>query len=136
MKTTSLSEAEYLERLGGLVEKLRSEMPQASDQEIFSLYREREFDLLIDFRLGADFPKERRQALKKIQQQVLCRMDELMASVSSGKMATHDYAAAIQQLVKEMAAEWSVLLNREEMEALGAHGFPGIPLDPDLIGRR
>lgn len=136
MKPTSLSEAEYLERLGGLVEKLRSEMPQASDQEIFSLYREREFDLLIDFRLGADFPKERRQELKEVQQQVMHRMEVLASAVFSGKMTNHDYAAAIQQLVHEMAAEWSALLDPQELEALGAHGIPGIPLDPDLIGRR
>jgi len=133
MKSGSMSEKEYLERLGGLFEMLKSEMPQASDEEIFSIYRERELDLTIDFRLGVDFPDERRQALKKFQRQVLYHMQELKSSLASGKIAANDYEQAIQQLVKQMKTELAELLNKEEMEAFCGQGFPGIPVDPNLL---
>jgi hypothetical protein len=135
MKTGSMSEKEYLERLGGLFATLKSEMPLASDEEIFSTYRERELDLTIDFRLGTDFPDERRQALKIFQRQVLRRMEELKSSLATGKMAANDYGQAIQRLVKQMQTELAQLLNKEEMEAFCGQGFPGIPLDPNLIGQ-
>ena len=135
MKTGSMSEKDYLERLGGLYATLKSEMPQASDEEIFSIYREREFDLTIDFRLGTDFPEERRRALKIYQRQVLRHMEELKSYLAAGKMAAIDYGQAIQRLVKQMKTELAELLNKKEMEALWGQGFPGIPLDPNLIGR-
>jgi hypothetical protein len=135
MKAGSMSEKEYLERLGGLFATLKSEMPQASDEEIFSIYRERELDLTIDFRLGPDFPEERRKALKIIQRQVLGHMEELKSSLASGKITANDYGQAIQRLVKQMKTELAKLLNKKEMEALCGQGFPGIPLDPNLIGR-
>jgi hypothetical protein len=135
LKTGSMSEKDYLERLGGLFAKLKSEMPQASDEEIFSIYRERELELTIDFRLGTDFPEELRQALKILQRQVLRRMEELKSSLASGKMAANDYGQAIQRLVAQMGTKLAELLSKEEMEAFCGQGFPGIPLDPNLIGR-
>jgi len=130
-----MSEKDYLEQLGRLFERLRTEMPHASDQDIFELYREREFDLMIDFRLGNNFPDERRQTLKKLHSQTMCKMDELKRLISSGEIAANDYAEAVQQLVKQMAEDFGALLDQEEMEALCGNEFFGIPLDTDQIGR-
>jgi len=129
-----MSEKDYLEQLGELFEKLRIEMPHASDQDIFERYREHEFDLMIDFRLGGDFPDERRQTLKKIHSRTMSKMDELKRSISLGKMTAHDYAEAVQQLVKQMAEDFGALLDQEEMEALCGNEFFGIPLDTSQIG--
>jgi hypothetical protein len=135
MKKVRMTEAEYLEQLGGLFEKLKLEMPQASDQDIYSIYQQREFDLMIDFRLGTDFPDERRQELKKLQHQLMCRMEELKSKLLSGEISADDYAVVIQELVKQKMTDLTVLLDTDEFEALCGDGFPGIPLDPSLIGR-
>jgi len=130
MKKGIITEAEYLEQLGGLIEKLKLEMPQASDQVIYSIYREREFDLMIDYRLGDDFPDVRRQMLKKLQSQLMCRMEELKSKLLAGEMSAIDYAEVIQELVKLKMTDLAVLLDTEEFEAFCGDGFPGIPLDP------
>lgn len=136
MKKGSMREEDYLARLEKFFGELRSEMPQASDQEIFEAFREREFNLTLDFRLGEDFPIERRQALKEIQSQILIRMEELQSAMMMGRMAPADYAAAVQLLVKQILEKYGALLDSEEMEAFLGDGIPGIPLDPELVGSR
>jgi hypothetical protein len=134
MKKGIITEAEYLEELGGLYDKVRREMPDASDQDIYIIYQEREFDLLIDFRLGDDFPDERRNALKKLQHQDVCRMEEFKSKLLSGDMSADGYAEAIQELVKQKMADLSALLDSNELKSLCGDGLPGIPLDFSLIG--
>lgn len=136
MKKGSIREEEYLARLEKLFGELRSEMPHASDQEIFEAFCEREFDLTLDFRLGEDFPIERRQGLKEIHNQIVMRMEELQSAMVVGRMTPADFAAAVQLLVKQMMEKYGALLNKEELEAFLGDGIPGIPLDPELVGCR
>lgn len=136
MKKRSMREDEYLARLEKMFGELRSEMPQASDQEIFEAFREREFNLTLDFRLGEDFPIERRQALKEIHKQILIRMEELQSAMMAGGMTPADYASALQLLVKQMKEKLGAVLDTEEMEAFWGDVIPGIPLDPELVGCR
>lgn len=90
---------------------------------------------MIDFHLGDDFPNERRQALKKLQHQDMCKMEDLKSKLLSGEMAADDYAEAIQKLVKQKKADLAELLDADEFKALCGDSFQGIPLDPSLIGR-
>lgn len=130
-----MSEQDYLEQIGALYATLKRERPHASDQEIFTLYREREFDLTIDFRLGADFSAERRQALNAIRQRGLQHLEQLTSALAAGRLTPDDYARSLQRLVGEVKAEWAKLLAPHEMESLCGNGLPGIPLDPNLVGR-
>ena len=136
MKKGRMREEEYLARLEKLFGELRSEMPQASDQEIFETFRQREFDLTLDFRLGEEFPIERRQALKEIHNQIVIRMEELQSAMVVGRMTPADYTAAVQLLVKQMMEKYGAVLDSEEREAFLGDGIPGIPLDPELVGCR
>lgn len=117
----------------GCVSKLH---PQASEQAVFEAFRQREFDLTLDFRLGEDFPIERRQALKEIHNQIVIRMEELQSAMVAGRMTPADYAAAVQLIVKQMKEKFGAVLDTEEMEAFLGDGIPGMPLDPELVGCR
>ena len=134
MKKGHMSEEVYLEKLGALFEKLKAETPNASEEDIFITYREREFDLMINFRLGEDFPEERRQDLKKLHNRLTGEMNELRLKVSSREISADNYADNVQQLVKKMADDFRALLNEEEMKDLFDGEILGIPIDPGQIG--
>ncbi|OGU13738.1 MAG: hypothetical protein A2076_09960 [Geobacteraceae bacterium GWC2_53_11] len=70
-----------------------------------------------------------------LQRKVVSRMEEHTASLSSNTLAASGFAEVVQELVTQMKLDLAELLDADELEAWCGDGFPGIPLDPELIGK-
>lgn len=118
-----MSEKEYLERISKLYEKIRSESPANENEEtLLKRYRDAEFDLTVEYRLGPDFPVERREALRAIHQHIHNQMEELKKKYLSGNLQKQEFVDLMQALTAEMAEKFASVLTQEEMIAFFGQG--------------
>lgn len=129
-----MTESEYLERLSGLYEKTRVDTPSGDALEIFERYRDAEFDLNIDYRLGVDFPDDRRAALRAIWKKALQDTEELKTRYAAHALSGESFAEAMQALTKNMADQYSALLSPDEMSAFLGGGPHSLPIMPEALG--
>lgn len=131
-----MSEKEYLERISSLYEKIRSEFAVNEDEEtLLKRYRDAEFDLTIEYRLGPDFPIERREALRAVHQHVYNQLEELRKRYISGNLQKQEFVDLMRALTVEMAEKFASLLSQEEMAAFFGQGENAfmIPFSSDEI---
>lgn len=136
MVTKCMTEQEYLERLSGLFEKIRAEAAPTDDETIlFERYQDAEFTLTIDYRLGADFPPERRAALRAVHQRTQERTEELKKQFLASELSNQQFAAAMQAAVEVMAKDYGTVLTAEEMTAFfgGGENAFRLALTPEAL---
>lgn len=118
-----MNEKEYMERISGLYEKIRAESAANEEEAIlFERYHDAEFDLTVEYRLGQDFPAERREALRAIHQQVQNQTEELRKKYASGDLREREFLDLMQASTTDMAEKYATVLTQEEMTAFFGHG--------------
>lgn len=130
----SMTEQEYLERLSGLYEKIRADTPAGDLTEIFERYRDAEFELTVDYRLGIGFPEERRAALRAIGKKIQQDTEELKARFAAHALSGESFAEAMQALTQNMAEQYSTVLSPDEMIAFLGSGTLSLPIMPEALG--
>jgi hypothetical protein len=98
---------------------------------------EEEFNLTVDYRLGRQFPFEKRKTMFRVHRK-LCKMrDEALAALASGTLSPEAYALQLQVLIQDMAREYSRILSPTEIEAfldVKPGETPVLPINPAHIG--
>jgi len=135
MSAAKMTEREYMERVAGLFEKVKAEAATEDETVLLERYREAEFDLTVDYRLGVDFPQERREALRKIQRQSRDHTEAIKAEFLFGKLTNEEFAARMQAATAAMIEACRSVLTPAELEALvgSEEGDLHLPLSPDAL---
>lgn len=132
-----LTEAEYSKRLAELFQGIDYTVSGEVVQEQIAA---NEFNLLIDFKLGVDFPKDKRDALGEARNRVLKHHELLAGRFQAGELSAEELALQIQQKIPAMMAEeFSKILPAEDLEKLLGlvdGQVPEIPADPSRITRK
>ena len=87
-----MSEQRYMERVAGLFEKIKAEAATEEESVLFERYRDAEFDLTVEYRLGADFPQDRWEALRKIHRRTQNSTEAIKAKYFSGELSKKEFA--------------------------------------------
>lgn len=132
-----MSEREYMDRVSRLMEKVRAESAATENKaSLFEKYRDAEFDLTVEYRLGPDFPVERREALRAADRRVQRQLEERRKEYASGRLSQQELQARMQAMADEMARAYASVLTPEEMTAFfgrdkGADKLPFPPEEPE-----
>lgn len=123
-----LSDAEYQRRVVELHRKYGGQMSEKADTEI----RRRELDLRIDYRLGCDFPRERRAALWQVQERIERKRMRLAFRHFMRAMVHRLLMHDTRRLAQFTADEFGKVLSEEELRQfldLRAGEKPALPVD-------
>lgn len=126
---TRLTDDEYDRRI---VELYRGMPPMPGPEEDRAL-RRRALDLAIDHRLGRDFPQSRREALWVASERVESRRIWLGLKYMLGRLLWPVRRRHAEALTNALAAEYSKVLTRPELEqflGLEKGQRPVLPIDP------
>lgn len=123
-----LSEREYEKRIVELYSGLPPSLNKVEKMNI----RRRELELTIDYRLGQDFPKERREALWDIQQQVEKKRLRLVLQWFLHFISYRWLYARANKLAGYLVDEYAKVLTKDELQAyfdLGENEKPSLPIE-------
>lgn len=115
LPTMRMTEQEYMERLENLQSIVADETVGSEPAEAFnSRYAALEFELAIDYRLGRNFPRERRRMLHAIRERFDGEKHGLVQQLSAGRMDEDGFRRRLQVLVDAMAARYADVLTAQE----------------------
>jgi hypothetical protein len=116
-----MTEQEYLDRLENLQSIVADETAGGEPGgALSSRYAALEFDLAIDYRLGRNFPRERRRMLHAIRERFDNERSRLVHLLSAGRVDEDAFRQRLQVLVDAMAARYAdVLMPQEYGEFIG-----------------
>ncbi|MGJ3702683.1 hypothetical protein [Variovorax sp. AFSI2.2] len=98
------------------------------DEEVIE---RRELDLTIDYRLGIEFPKERREQLWRVQRQVEKRRLKFLVGRIAGKLAPSWLYGQTNWLARFVISEYGRILTPRELAAyFGDEQTNGSPKPP------
>jgi hypothetical protein len=123
-----LSDREYEKRIVALHNKL----PTLQNKQVEESVRRCELDLAIDHRLGANFPKERREKLWNIQQQIENKRPRLFIYWLLHFISYRWLYKRANKLAGYLVEEYSKVLTKDELQAffqLGENERPMLPID-------
>jgi hypothetical protein len=134
-----LSKEEYIQKLAELQEQNATLMASGETPEsIAERNTAQELELHIDFRLGVNFPEEKRVYMRRLHHDIQLRKEELVTRLSTGKLTRESFVTAMQKLTKSMAKEYAKILNTEELQMfldIEPNTLPVLPFDdPEKIG--
>ena len=135
MTISKMSEQEYLDRLSGLFEKVKAEIHTEDESILSDRYRDAEFDLTVEYRLGADFSRERWERLRKIHQQSHNNTETIKAKYLSGNLSKKDFAAQMHLANERMVDAFKKVLTPAEFRAFFGpeDGDFQLALSPDAL---
>lgn len=107
-----LSGKEYDKRIVELHENLPSTLSREMERQV----RRQEMEIAIDYRLGCNFPKQRRDQLWKIQERVEKRSGRLIFKYLFRRFFSKVFAQSAQNLAGYLVDEYSNVLSQEELE--------------------
>jgi len=121
-----ITEREYVDRLTAIYARLAEEVAAgAPDSDAGRRAREAELTATIDWRLGIEFPNNRRAAVLAVMDEIEAARERLGEAISAGRVAPSDAAAKVQDLAAELRARLSVVLSPAELtEFLGEGELP------------
>ena len=108
-----LSGEEYDRRVVALHENLPPTLSPEEEKQV----RRRELDAMIDYRLGRDFPKEKRNQLWKIQERIEKKRLSLMLKYLFRHLFRKNFLQSTQNLAGYLVDEYAEVLSREELES-------------------
>jgi hypothetical protein len=108
-----LSQREYERRIA----ELYSGLPAVPSKEEEIRLRRRELDLTIDYRLGQDFPRERREALWEIQRRVERKRLQLGLHWLAHFISSKWLYNRANKVAKFVVDEYAKVLTKEELRA-------------------
>ena len=123
MQPRRMTENEYMQRISGLLEKIRAESGNDEDDAAFlERYQEAEFDLTVEYRLGSDFPPDRREALRTVHRRTQEQSAALREKYLSGALPKQDFLEQMQAATAALAKQYAAILTHEELTAFFGHG--------------
>jgi len=120
MHNNRMSEKEYAERLSKLFEKIQNESVE-NEAILFKRYCDAEFDLTVEYRLGPDFPKERKESLRSINWQIQKLTEGFKKKYLSGNIEKQDFFTLMQNAMNEKVKRYSSILTSKEMKDFFGH---------------
>jgi hypothetical protein len=130
-----LTDDEYERRIIELHRGLPPMPTKAQDEAV----RRGELELAIDYRLGRDFPRERREALWAVRQRVEKRRLRFAMRGLLGRLFGTPPASDAQRLAGYAVDEYATVLSGPELERfLGVPegGQPALLIDADQLGKK
>ena len=110
--------------------------PSGSEKELDERVMRAELDLMIDHRLGVDFPPDRREAMWEIRRRIERNRLKLVSRYLLGRLRRKGFARSLQGMAAVMAEEYAKVLSEEDLRAflgLQPGQRPVLPLDEDQI---
>lgn len=129
-----LTSEEYQRKITELYSKPSSASTEHEKRAIFR----QELDINIDYRLGCCFPKERRDALWAIQEQVEKRRFRLAFKYLFRRVLAKWFVQDAQQLANFLVEEYAKVLTAEELQAyfgLSPGEMPVLPIDRGQLNK-
>lgn len=123
-----LSGAEY----DRLIVALHEDLPEVPSREQDRQTRRRELDLTINYKLGKNFPTERREALWNVQERIEKRRGRLLWKYLLRRLIGGNIVSDAQGLAEFLVDEYAKVLNQAELDRyFGKEGVdrPGLPVD-------
>lgn len=120
MNNRRMSEKEYAKRLSKLFEKIQSESIE-NDTILFKRYCDAEFDLTVEYRLGPDFPEERKKSLRSINWQIQKLTEDFKKKYLSGNIKKQDFFTLMQNAMNEKVERYKFILTSKEMKEFFGH---------------
>lgn len=125
-----LNGTEYDQRMVALHTNLPSNLSSEMERQV----RRQELDITIDYRLGCNFPKEKREKLWEIQERIEKKRLRLIAKYLLSFVWKKLFIKGTQDLARELVAEYATVLSAEEMEQyFGKTEMenPTLPINPE-----
>ena len=125
---TKLSGEEYDKRIVALHENMPSTLTREMERQL----RRDELETMIDYRLGCNFPKERRDLLWKVQERIEKKRTLLMLKYLFRHLFKKSFVHSAQNLVGYLVDEYAKVLNKEELEMFFGQkeaADPALPID-------
>ncbi len=107
-----MTEKEYFDRIQALHERGFAERWPGARTE------EEEFRLLILYRLGAEFPREKTDALIKIRLRIVVEREEIARLRSEGRIGFLRTQYRVYKMFRRMKREFGSVLSKEEQKKL------------------
>ena len=128
MQSRRMTEEEYQKRMAGLLDEIQKDSAEiVDDAEVFEKYRQAEFDLMIEYRLGADFSKEKWEQLRTIHDQMQQKMEVVRGQHAEGKLSQQQLLSQIQALSSQLQASYKKVLTEKEFVQLLGKGEQDVP---------
>jgi len=131
-----LSEQEYEQGIAELYKQAAEGQLSAAPQNPDNIIKEKEFQLTIDYRLGINFPAEKREALWKAKERAEMQKLRLIGKYFKVSLKKRAFADGMQIMLERMMEEFSKVLTPDELNAFMAlqeGEKPVLPIDPDLL---
>lgn len=129
---TKLSGEEYDKRIVALHENL----PPSLSQEMERQLRRKELEIMIDYRLGCNFPKEKRDLLWKVQEKIEKKRTLLMFKYLFRNLFKKPFIHSTQNLAGYLVDEYAKVLSKEELEMFFGQNEaadPALPIDMNSL---
>ena len=137
MAMKRITEREYVDRLANLFvgSSEQNQLPTDDETALFERYQDAEFDLTVDYRLGADFSPESRAVLRAANRNARERIELLKEEFLAGKLSKREFADTAQHVVEAMAKDYGAVLTLDEMTAFVGSGGNALrlPLTPESL---
>jgi hypothetical protein len=117
---------------------LHSGLPPVPSRQQRQEIRRRELDLVIDYRLGREFPKARRDALWVVQQRVERRRLSLMFKYLFRRLFAKSLIKGAQGLAGDVVEAYRSVLDEAELEQFFGREEtrrPALPVDLEQLGK-
>lgn len=130
-----MNEQEYMERVSGLFDKVKAEAATEDEAALQERYRDAEFDLPIEYKLGAGVPAKRLETLRAIHRQSLQDAEASKAKFLTRELSREQFVDQMQTVTQKMVDAYKSVLTEDELTALlGAEeGGPGLALEMDAL---
>jgi hypothetical protein len=113
--TPRMTEEEFLRRLEQCQTMVSEGMERGESTDALNArYAALEFDLIIDYRLGRDFPQERRRALSAIRDRFEREKGGLVREYAERHAGEDELRQRLQDLVDAMVARYAEVLTPDE----------------------
>ena len=125
---TRLSGEEYDKRIIAL----HANLPPTLSRERERQLRREELEAMIDYRLGRNFPKEKRDQLWKVQERIEKKRTLLMFKYLFRHLFKKSFVHSVQNLSGYLVDEYAKVLSKEELEMFfgkNEAADPTLPVD-------
>lgn len=131
-----LSSDEYQQAVADLYRRAAESQAAAGGGDVEQAIKDAEFNLVIDYRLGRNFPAERRQALLEAKRAAEKQRLRLVGRFIRKSIRDREFASGMQVWLEQLADAFSQILSPEELDAfmeLKPGEKPVFPIEADKL---
>lgn len=131
-----LSSKEYEQAVAALYRRAAEGQPPGARGDIEQSIKDAEFDLAIDYKLGRNFPQEKRAALHAAKRRAEKRRLRLVGRFIRNSIRDRGFASGMQLWLEQLSEEFSKVLSPQELNAfmeLKEGETPVFPIEADKL---